>query len=105
MVRCYLSPNRGALLATAGSQELGKRRGGEWRIARPWGTIGMGNVSEVLVLRIVNKAGLEPPFGPRAKMAMPGRLVCFDGKPTHPQSWSVYRGALTRSICGSRGTW
>ncbi len=31
--------------------------------------IGMDNVSEVLALRIVNKAGLEPPFGPRAKMA------------------------------------
>jgi hypothetical protein len=44
----------------------------------------MGNVSEALVLRVVNEAGLEPPFGPRAKKAMPGRLVSFDGEPTHP---------------------
>ncbi len=50
----------------------------------PWGMVGMGNVSEVLVLRIVNEAGLELPFGPRAKMAMSGRLVSFDGEPTHP---------------------
>ena len=44
----------------------------------------MGNVSEVLVLRIVNKAGLESPFGPRAKMALVGRLVSIDGEPTYP---------------------
>jgi len=50
----------------------------------PWGMVGMGNVSEALELRIVKSAGLEPPFGPRAKMAMPGRLVSFDGEPTHP---------------------
>ncbi|MES9857221.1 MAG: hypothetical protein ABW166_11515 [Sedimenticola sp.] len=43
----------------------------------------MGNVSEGLVLRIVSEAGLESPFGPKAKMAMPGRSVSFDGEPTH----------------------
>jgi hypothetical protein len=64
----------------------------------PWGMVGMGNVSEVLVLRIVKPAGLESPFGPRAKMAMLGKSVSIDGKPTHLLSQSVYRGALTRSI-------
>jgi hypothetical protein len=44
----------------------------------------MGNVSEVLVLRIVKQAGLESPFGPRAKMALVGRLVSIDGEPTYP---------------------
>ncbi len=44
----------------------------------------MGNVSEVLALRIVKQAGLEPPFGPRAKMALVGRLVSIDGEPTYP---------------------
>ena len=38
----------------------------------------MDNVSEVLALRIVNSAGLEPPFGPRAKMAMVGRSVSIE---------------------------
>ena len=37
--------------------------------------IGMGNVSEALVLSIVRAAGLELPFGPSAKMAMVGRSV------------------------------
>ncbi len=45
--------------------------------------IGRGNVSEVLELRIVNAAGLEPPFGPRAKKATVGRSVSIDGEPTH----------------------
>ncbi len=44
----------------------------------------MGNVSKVSALRIVKGAGLELPFGPRAKMAMPGRLVSIDGEPTYP---------------------
>ena len=65
----------------------------------------MDNVSEVLVLRIVKAAGLEPPFGPRAKMALPGRSASIDGEPTHPLPWSVYRDVLTRSICESCGTW
>ena len=43
----------------------------------------MDNVSEVSVLRIVSTAGLELPFGPRAKMAMLGRSVSFDGELTH----------------------
>ncbi len=74
----------GALLATAGSQALGKRSSGEWHTMRFRRIADMGNVSEVSELRIVKAAGLEPPFGPRAKMAMPGRLVSFNGKPTHP---------------------
>ena len=49
----------------------------------PGGMTGMDNVSEVSVLRIVSKAGLELPFGPRAKMAMLGRSVSFDGELTH----------------------
>ena len=65
----------------------------------------MGNVSEVLVLRIVNKAGLESPFGPRAKMALVGRLVSIDGEPTYPLSYSVYRDALNRFVCKTRGMW
>ena len=65
----------------------------------------MGNVSEALELHIVSKAGLEPPFGPRAKMALLGRSVSIDGELTHPLSQSVYRGALTRSIGGTCGTW
>ena len=67
--------------------------------------IGMGNVSEVLVLRIVRAAGLELPFGPSAKMAKVGRSVSFDGEPTHSQSHSVYRGTLNRFMCESCGTW
>ncbi len=55
----------------------------------------MGNVNEGLVLRIVMNAGLEPPFGPRAKMATPGRSVSLDSEPTHLLSRSVYRAALT----------
>jgi hypothetical protein len=43
----------------------------------------MGNVSEVLALRIVNKAGLEPPFGPRVKMALVGRSASIDGEPIY----------------------
>ena len=49
----------------------------------------MGNVSEVLVLRIVRAAELELPFGSSAKMAMVGRSVSFDGEPTHSQSHPV----------------
>ncbi len=67
--------------------------------------IGMDNVSEVLALRIVSKAGLEPPFGPRAKMAMVGRSVSIDDEPTHLLTHSVHRDVLTRSICESCGTW
>ncbi len=68
-----------------GSQALGKSHNDEWHIVYPWsrGMVGMGNVSEGLVLRIVSEAGLESPFGPKAKMAMPGRSVSFDGEPTH----------------------
>ncbi len=67
--------------------------------------IGMGNVSKVLELRIVNAAELEPPFGSRAKMALVGRSVSIDGEPTHPLFHPVYRDVLTRSICGACGTW
>jgi hypothetical protein len=55
----------------------------------------MDNVSEVLVLRTVSKAGLEPPFGPRAKMAMVGKSVSIDGEPTHLLTHSVHRVVLT----------
>ena len=49
----------------------------------------MDNVSEVLALRIVTAAGLEPLFGPRAKMAMVGRSVSLEGEPTHLLTHSV----------------
>ena len=65
----------------------------------------MDNVSEVLALRIVTAAGLEPLFGPRAKMAMVGRSVSLEGEPTHLLTHSVQRDVLTRSICESCGTW
>ena len=65
----------------------------------------MDNVSKVLVLHIVTRAGLEPPFGPRAKMAMLGRSASLDGESTHLLSQSVYRDVLTQSICESCGTW
>ena len=65
----------------------------------------MDNVSEVLALRIVSKAGLEPPFGPRAKMALVGRSVNIDGEPTHLLTHSVHRDVLTRSVCESCATW
>ena len=65
----------------------------------------MDNVSKVLVLHIVNVAGLESPFGPRAKMAMVGRSASIDGEPTHLKAHSVYRDVLTSSICISCGTW
>ncbi len=57
--------------------------------------IGKDNVSEVLALRIVSKAGLEPPFGPRAKMAQVGWSVSIDGEPTYPMTHPVYRDVLT----------
>ena len=53
--------------------------------------MGKDNVSKVLVLRIVKKAGLESPFGPRAKMAIVGRSASIDGEPTHLKSHSVQR--------------
>ena len=43
----------------------------------------MGNVSEALELSTVSKAGLELPFGPRAKIAMVGRSASLDDEPTH----------------------
>jgi len=70
-----------------------------------WEMIGMDNVSEVLVLRIVTAAGLESPFGPRAKKAMVGKSVSIDGEPTHLLTHPVYRDILNRSICGACGTW
>ena len=51
--------------------------------------VGMDNVSEVLALRIVKIAGLEPPFGPRAKKAMVGRSVSLECEPTHLLTHSV----------------
>lgn len=51
----------------------------------------MDNVSEVLALRIVDAAGLEPPFDPGAKMALVGRSASFNGKPTHLLTHSVRR--------------
>jgi len=71
----------------------------------PWEMIGMDNVSEVLELRIVKAAGLEPPFGPSAKMAMVGRSVSIDGEPTHLWTHPVYRDILTRFVCRACGTW
>ena len=65
----------------------------------------MDNVSEVLVLRIVIGAGLEPPFGPRDKMSLLGKLASIDGKPTHLKSQPVYRDILTRIIRGTWRTW
>ena len=67
--------------------------------------MGKDNVSKVLVLRIVKKAGLESPFGPRAKMAIVGRSASIDGEPTHLKTHPVYRDVLTPSICTSCGTW
>ncbi len=61
----------------------------------PWEMVGMDNVSEVLALRIVSRAGLEPPFGPRAKMAMVGRSVSIHSEPTHLLTHSVQRDVLT----------
>ena len=51
-------------------------------LSASWRMIGMDNVSEVSVLRIVKGAGLELPFGPRAKMALLGRSVSIDGELT-----------------------
>jgi hypothetical protein len=66
----------GASLATAGSQALGKRRKSEWHTGPIREMVGMDKVSEALVLRIVTRAELEPPFGSRAKMAWwAGRCV------------------------------
>ncbi len=70
----------------------------------PWRMFDKDNVSKVLALRIVNKAGLESPFGPRAKMAILGRSASIDGEPTHLKTLSVYRDVLTRTICESCGT-
>ena len=64
-----------------------------------------GDESEVLVLRIVRGAGLKPPFGPRAKVAVLGRSASIDGEPSHLLTQPVYRDVLTRSTCESCGTW
>lgn len=60
--------------------------------------MGMGNVSEVSLLRIVTNAELELPFGSRAKTAMVVRQASFNGGPAHSQNHSVYRGVLTPSV-------
>ena len=60
--------------------------------------MGMGNVSEVSLLRIVTNAELELPFGSRAKMATVVRQASFNGGPAHSQYHPVYRGVLTPSV-------
>jgi len=45
--------------------------------------MGMDNVSEVLVLRIVTSAELERPFGSRAKTAQGTGSGDINGHPTH----------------------
>ena len=58
----------------------------------PWGMVGMGNVSEALVLRIVKAAELDAAIRLQSQtcaelveaMALPGRLASIDGEPTHP---------------------
>ena len=65
----------------------------------------MDNVSEVLALHIVTSAGLESPFGPKAKMALVGKSVSIDGEPTYLLSHPVYKDVLSRSICETCGTW
>ena len=61
--------------------------------------MGMGNVSEVSLLRIVTSAELELPFGSRAKkMATVVRQASFSGEPAHLQHHPVYRGALTPPV-------
>ena len=45
--------------------------------------MGMDNISEVSLLRIVTSAELELPFGSRAKMAMVVRQASFDNGPAH----------------------
>jgi len=60
--------------------------------------MGMGNVSEVSLLRIVTNAELELPFGSRAKMATVVRQASFNGEPAHSQYHLVYRGVLTPSV-------
>ncbi len=89
--------------------------------ALPWEMVGMDNVSEVLELRIVKSAGLEPPFGPRAKMAMVGKSVSIDGEPTHLLThpgtqrrpnpiylwsmWNVVSQYLSLRGCNTRQWW
>jgi len=60
--------------------------------------MGMDNVSEVSLLRIVTSAELALPFGSRAKMATVVRQASFNGGPAHSQYHSVYRGILTPSV-------
>ena len=60
--------------------------------------MGMDNVSEVSLLRIVTSAELELPFGSRAKMATVVRQASFSGEPAHLQHHPVYRGVLTPSV-------
>jgi hypothetical protein len=55
------------------SVNVGKVRG---PLDGPRDMRGMETVTEALVVRIVTRAGLEPPFGPRAQMARwAGRCV------------------------------
>ncbi len=60
--------------------------------------MGMDNISEVSLLRIVTSAELELPLGSRAKKAMVVRQASFNGGPAHSQNHSVYRGVLTPSV-------
>ncbi len=45
--------------------------------------MGMDNLGEVSLLRIVKSAELELPFGSRAKMATVVRQASFNGGPAH----------------------
>jgi hypothetical protein len=60
--------------------------------------MGMDNICEVSLLRIVKRAELELPFGSRAKMAMVVRQASFNGGPAYSQNHPVYRGVLTPSV-------
>jgi len=66
---------------------------------------GKGNVSEALVLRIVNRAELKRLKGSRPKMGWGTGSGDVNGRPTHVQCPPVYRGALTLSMCTTCETW
>jgi hypothetical protein len=69
------------------------------------GMTGKGNVSEASVLRIVTSAELKRLKGSRPKMGGGAGSGDFNGRPTHVQSPSVYRGALTPFVGATCGTW
>jgi hypothetical protein len=65
----------------------------------------MDNVSEALALRIVRARSLSDSKAPDPKWERGSGSGDFNGRPTHMQYPSVYRGILTLLIGTTGETW